>query len=242
MISRKWHKVKLGHDLGLTKPVFPGRDLVRHDIENWKDCFDGLWKQHQEGKYNTLCVGLVSPEVTINNPLFKANNEEELETIKSKIDTMDKKRFCEIWSHQFLTTENSLWGRQRFVTDDFFPRIVPSCVELLNNNIGREINNYPNANGGYVRLSKQDKSYPFKVDEVLVNDPHGKFVVDSVDTVCKHLARFQKPVIEFGKVLKAVGAKSFSADFAYIQELNKLYFFDWDTGDDKKVIDNLVGR
>jgi hypothetical protein len=168
--------------------------------------------------------------------ILRITTRDDLATAREQIETLPLDTYAKIIKEN-TKIAGMAFARQTVFYDDFFN--TESRVEMVSRDAIREINNYPNCAGDYVRLERR-APYPFKIAEVIKNRPDG-FLKSVAPAVCAHLLKHQRTINEFATVAKSAGAGAFSIDLDYnIKSPEKSFFFDFDTDNDKRVVNTIL--
>jgi len=229
--------------------------IRRFDINDTDKCLDAataLLDTPPPHPFDVLYITLIHPVITQNLPLFIIRSHSDIPTVRAQLAAFDKSLYVEVYLSPFKTN-GTVWGRIDFgnqssprhneglhivpVFGDLFPHITPINLELTCGASCREINLYPNITQAYMLFHKRDKPFPFTLKETIIANPDREYIVKASGSIIRLLPLYQKRLLDFTITLKSIGAKGVSFDFMY--DNNTLFFWDFDTDDDNKILSIL---
>ena len=175
-------------------------------------------------------------------PNFNVSSLEDLEALKANLDTKFYDKFSEVWycKKPFKNGHDVITGRISLDNRNWLNSIKYShSVEQVWNCSHREIEKFnKNSNAIYLRASREGWGRRYHVDDVRVPSPAYKDkVIEGFRQTAKSIEENKEKIETFETYLKDIGIDELCLE--YMLSDKGFSFIDWDTRDDKKVIDSV---
>jgi len=246
--TRKHLRHRILRDFGLTPQSDFDVLIRRYSVDDYIRMIADIrvfMNKAEARQFDVNYITAIHPTVTQNLPLFVIRSDDEIDNVAKQIEEFDKTRYVEFW-HSSFVTNNAVWGRIQFILDSSVKtlpvhfthalrrRDTPINLELTCGASCREINLYPNITQAYMAFSKKKLNDDFLHDETIIANPERNYIVDAAPKIINLLSPYQKKLLDFALTLESAGAKAVSFDFTFAND--RMFFWDFDTDDDEKVL------
>lgn len=175
-------------------------------------------------------------------PNFCAYAKEDLIRFKASLSDDFYRNFGEIWycKKPYSKEAKSLVGRISFRNEDFLTSMKQAqSIEQVWNCSHREIEKFhQNSETQYLRASREGWGRRYTIDCLKVSSPEDKkMAVEQFLESAKGIEANKQKIEDFLAYLKTLGIHELCLEYMYSSK--GFSFIDWDTCDDKKVIDTL---
>ena len=222
----KWLKHQILYDFGISSPeAYNG--IARYSISD-TNCLERIVDNPDNSKYNYHDIIFV--------PINKTQNLQRLHTLDAHVLEDAYKRNIalqndapkEIWHARYNLAKDCCCGRLALFSRD---KLI--VVELLNGYNLRKLDEVPTV-PGYVRLEHDYDEIHFREIQTIAKTIEGKKLVEISSTIARQLEEHQEKLLKFGAYIGSHGAENVTFDFVFSD--NEVKFFDWDCGNEEKVL------
>lgn len=234
-LTFKWKKKLILEKYGLSNYQELVEETVRFPVSKKELVISLLEKELECTNGNYYRLVLVPLEHRYKLPNYVLKKKEDLQGLADFLE--EKKDYQEIW---YFTGSSKAKGREfsgriSFVLDGLGTAQV---IEMISGDDPRLIEKYTMGNTkiNYCRLVKKngDSNYQIEEMQVHVDEFTGKTWWDCVCKLQEELRLYQDNLFIFGGMVRKYGIRSLSIDFRYAEK--KFSFIDWDTSDDKTIL------
>ena len=242
-IPNKWKKHLTLVEFGLKK-----QEDLENEIHRYKAFHVSRLIEDIEKELNTnpdsgmYIVSSIPSHDYYKLPNFCISSLEDLETFKTRLDEHFLDRFSEVWycKKPFENGYDVITGRISFDNRDWINSIKYSySVEQVWNCSHREIEKFnKNSNVIYLRAFREGWARHYHIDELRVPSIKDKDkVIEGFRQTVISIEENKEKIEIFEKYLKGIGINELCLEYMLSQK--GFSFIDWDTSNDKKVIDSV---
>ena len=234
-IPAKWVKYQFLVEWGLRDARELDSSIKRFKFNDYLKLLNSINNELENNpEHVAFIVKLIAKNTMFKLPNYSVSNESDLEALETEILKLSKERYYEIWYCRYdLTKQDSVFGRLCF--DFEIP--YKHDIELVWDYTARGIEYYPYCKGDFISITRKD----WTAENYIVNALKSADIMKSkedTETILKALAYSRKCILEFCSFLNSCGTKSLSIEFKFKDD--KLYFIDWDSDDDERIINKWM--
>ena len=243
VIPNKWKKHLVLVAFGLKKQEDLENEIHRYSAFHVNTLISDIEKELKSNPNSGMyIISSIPSHDCFKLPNFCISSMEDLEKFKASLDNDFLDRFSEVWycKKPFQNGHDVVTGRISFDNRDWINSIKYShSVEQVWNCSHREIEKFnKNSNAMYLRASREGWERRYHIDELRVpsNEDKDKVIKGFIQTV-RGIESYKEKIEEFERYLKDIGIDEICLEYMLSQK--GFSFIDWDTNDDKKVIDSV---
>ena len=242
-IPNKWKKHLVLVEFGLKKQEDLENEIHRYSAFHVNTLIEDIKKQLKNDPDSGMyIISSIPSHDCFKLPNFCISSLEDLQTFKTSLDKYFYSRFSEVWycKKSFQNGHDVITGRISFDNRDWIDSIKYSHnVEQVWNCSHREIEKFnKNSKAIYLRASREGWGRRYHIDELRApsKEDKDKVIKGFVQTV-KGIESNKEKIEEYERYLKDIGINQLCLEYMLSQK--GFSFIDWDTNNDKKVIDNV---
>ena len=242
-IPNKWKKHLVLVEFGLKKQEDLEKEIHRYPAFHVNTLIQDIEKELESNPNSGMYIVSSIPSYDYYKlPNFCISSMEDLEKFKVSLDDQFLARFSEVWycKKPFENGNDVITGRISFDNRDWLNSIKYSHnVEQVWNCSHREIEKFnKDSDVIYLRASREGWGRHYHVDDVRVHSIEDKDkVIEGFKQTAKNIEANKEKIEEFEKYLKGIGIHELCLEYMLSQR--GFSFIDWDTSNDKKVIDSV---
>lgn len=242
----KWKKHLVLVEFGLKSYSDLNNEIHRYNafsIYNLiEDIHSNLIQHPNTGMY---IISSIPTNACFKLPNFCVSSVEDLNNFKSTLGRDFFDRFSEVWycKKSFEPGLDNIVGRISFDNRVGLNSIKYSqCVEQVWNCSHREIESFnPNSTTIYLRASRENWGRHYSIDDLRVPSADYKDkVINGFRETVTSIEANKKKIDNFINYLNSIGIEELCLE--YMLSSKGFSFIDWDTSNDKKVIDNVFPK
>ena len=242
-IPNKWKKHLVLVEFGLKKQEELEKEIHRYSTVQIKKLIEDikgeLIHKPDSGMY---IVSFIPSQDYYKLPNFCISSEEDLEELKARIDEDFFNRFSEVWycKKPIEKGNDVITGRISLDNREWLNSIKHShSVEQVWNCSHREIESFnKDSDVIYLRASREGWGRHYNIDDLKVPSIEYKDkVIKGFGQTVKNIEENKEKIESFQNYLNQIGIQELCLE--YMLSRKGFSFIDWDTSNDRKVIDNI---
>lgn len=242
-VPNKWKKHLVLVEFGLKRQEDLEREIHRYSATHvnalMQDIEEELKNNPNSGMY---IVSSIPSNDFYKLPNFSISSMEDLEEFKASLDEHFLEKFSEVWycKKTFEKGHDLITGRISFNNRDWVSSIKDShIVEQVWNCSHREIEKLGrDPNIIYIKASREGWGRHYNIDTLNVPSIKDKDkVIRGFRETVRSIEANKEKIEPFEEHLKSIGVDEFCLEYMLSQ--GKFSFIDWDSSNDKKVIDSI---
>ena len=211
--------------------------INRYPINDSELCLQDINNEliRDEGAYSFI-IKLVYKDVFYKLPNFIILSVADLEMTKEKLEDIKLTQFKEIWYCKNRTRDNDIvFGRMLIGNNPLFPNRCPIRYEMVWGDSAREIEQYPFVNEPFISINQSNWNVAPQVDKIDNKDMSIDEILKISESVITAISHYTTEIIDFASYVFSLGCDYLCLEFNYGD--NGFSFIDWDSDDDRKVLD-----
>ena len=242
-IPNKWKKHLVLVEFGLKRQEDLEKEIHRYPSFHVNKLIEDI-KEQLKSKPNSgmYIISSIPSYDCFKLPNFCISSLEDLEEFKRNLDSHFYDRFSEVWycKKPIENGHDVIIGRISFDNRDWLNSVQFSHnVEQVWNCSHREIERFnKDSNVIYLRASRQGWGRRYHVDDLRVPSlEYKEKVINGFMQTVRSIEEHKEKIENFEKYLKYIGIEELCLEYMLSQK--GFSFIDWDTSNDRKVIDNI---
>jgi len=232
----KWIKHKVLVHCGLREESDLLGNIHRYNILNHDECLNDIENDilYQTDTYAYI-VKLVYSHSYYRLPNILITNKCDCDNARKILAIKPLTSFAEIWYCKNLICQSgTIFGRLVFSNNDLYPRNCSLEYEMIWAKSARCIENYPNVDSSYIRLSRDNWNADVRIDECISCGLDVGVIEKKALHIIERMSFYSQTISDFGALVFSCGCSHLSVEFSYID--NVLKFIDWDSDNDEHII------
>lgn len=242
-IPNKWKKHLVLVTFGLKRQEDLEKEIHRYQALHVNTLIQDIEKELKSNPNSGMyIVSSIPSHDYYKLPNACISSMEDLEQFKVNLDAHFLDKFSEVWycKKPFQNGQDVITGRISFDNRKGLPSIKYShTVEQVWNCSHREIEKFnKDTNVIYLRASREGWGRRYHIDDIRVQSIEDKDkVIEGYRQTAKNIEANKEKIEKFEAYLKQIGIEELCLEYMLSQK--GFSFIDWDTSNDKKVIDSV---
>lgn len=242
-IPNKWKKHLVLVEFGLKKQEELEKEIHRYSALRVNTLIEDIEKELKNNPNSGMyIVSSIPSHDYYKLPNFCVSSMEDLKQFKTSLDNHFLDKFSEVWycKKPFENGHDVITGRISFDNRNWINSIKYShSIEQVWNCSHREIEKFnKNSDVIYLRASREGWARRYHIDDVRVPSIKDKNkVIEGFRQTARNIEANKEKIQEFEEYLKSIGIQELCLE--YMLSKKGFSFIDWDTSNDKKVIDSV---